>query len=127
MTRAQLLQTYLAEVRRKRFRPGQHDCALFVAGWVKMVTGQDHARGWRSKYRSLKRGRAMLQEAGHADHIALAASVLEEVSPAMAQTGDLAVIDGNALGVVSSDRVFVLHPDGLGHVSRMRAGRAFKV
>lgn len=127
MTRAQKLQAYLDEARARQFAPGKHDCALFVAGWVKIATGVDHARGWRSTYRSLKKGTAMLQEAGHADHIDLAASVLAEIPPALARTGDLAVVNGEALGIVSDERVFVLRLDGLGHVSRRLAERAFTV
>lgn len=121
------LNAYLSACRAKAFRPGRHDCATFAAGWVKEATGKDHARGWRGKYASLKKGRAMLEEAGHADHVAFVAAHLEEIPPSFAQTGDLAVIDGWALGIVSAERVFVLSPDGLGHVSLMRAERAFKV
>lgn len=87
----------------------------------------DYARGWRSKYRSLKKGRELLQAAGHADHVAFAAAHLEEIHPAFAQTGDLAVIEGQALGIVSAERVFVLRPDGLGHLSLSKAERAFRV
>lgn len=126
MSRAQELINYLNSVRGQKFRPGKHDCALFVAGWVKIATGDDHARGWRG-YRSLKAGQKKLAEGGHEDHIALAASILHEVAPAMAANGDLAVVNGNALGIINAERVFVLHPDGLAHVSRMKAERAFKV
>lgn len=121
------LNAYIAECRKRRFRPGVHDCATFVAGWVKKATGADYARGWRGKYRSLKKGQALLQEAGHADHVAFAAAHLEEIPAAFAQTGDLAVIGGRALGIVSAERVFVLRPDGMGHVSLSKAERAFRV
>lgn len=121
------LNSYLAECRKRRFRPGVHDCATFVAGWVKKATGTDYARGWRGKYRSIRKGEALLKGAGHADHIALAAAHLEQTPAAFAQTGDLAVIEGRALGIVSAERVFVLRPDGLGHVSLSKAERAFRV
>jgi hypothetical protein len=127
MNRAGALTAYLAACRAWRFRPGVHDCATFVAGWVKEANGTDYARGWRGKYRSLKKGQELLQEAGHADHVAFAAAHFEEIPPAFAQTGDLAVIQGRALGIVSAERVFVLRPDGLGHVSLSKAERAFRV
>lgn len=128
MSRQRKLIDYVAQVRAKRFRPGEHDCAIFVNGWVRMVTGEDHSRGLIGTYKTLEAGRAALRVQGLADHIALAASVLDEIPPAMARTGDLAVVNGDALGIVSADVIFVLHPhDGLGHVGRMLADRAFKV
>lgn len=126
MSRDQDLIRYLDDVRAERFRPGVHDCALFVAGWMKIATGEDPAKGWRG-YRTLKAGQKRLLERGYADHVVLAASILPEVPPAMAASGDLAVVNGNALGIINAERVFVLHPDGLAHVSRMKAERAFKV
>lgn len=126
MSRDQNLIDYLEKVRARRFRPGTHDCALFVAGWVRIATGEDHAKGWRG-YRSLKAGRDRLIDRGYEDHVALAATIFEDVSPAQAANGDLAVVNGNALGIINAERVFVLHPDGLAHVSRMKAERAFKV
>lgn len=127
MTRQQQLNAYLDEVRTRRFAPGAHDCAMFVAGWVQQITGTDHGAAYRGKYRNMKAGQWLMEDAGFADHVEYVASILAEVSPAKAQTGDLAVIDGHALGIVASDRVFVLRPDGLGHVSRLLANRAFTV
>lgn len=127
MTRAQKLQAYLDRARAERFRPGEHDCALFVAGWVALASGTDHGEEWRGAYKTLADGKALLAERGCADHIELAASLLTELPPAMARTGDLAVVGGEALGIVSDERVFVLRLDGLGHVSRRLAERAFTV
>jgi hypothetical protein len=127
MTRQQQLNAYLDEVRTRRFKPGAHDCGMFAAGWVYLITGTDHGAPYRGKYRNMQSGQGLMEDAGFADHVDYVASILAEVSPALAQTGDLAVIDGHALGIVASDRVFVLRPDGLGHVSRLLADRAFTV
>ncbi|MEQ8292480.1 MAG: hypothetical protein RIA08_09755 [Roseovarius sp.] len=124
--RAGLLHKYIESARAKRFRPGEHDCALFAAGWVALVTGQDHSLPWQG-YRTLEDGKAMLAQAGYADHVDMAAQLLEEIPVAMARTGDLAVVEQQALGIVSSDRVFALHVDGLTSVSLLRAERAFRV
>lgn len=126
MTRAILLKEYLSSTRTRRFKPGRHDCALFVAGWVMKLTGIDHAEQWRG-YKSLKAGRAALVDAGFKNHVEYVASILDEIPPSMAQTGDIVAADRNAMGIVSSDRVFVLRHDGIGHISRMRAKRAFRV
>jgi hypothetical protein len=127
MDRLSLLIAYAAEAGARPFRPGRHDCALFAAGWVKRATGQDLARGWRSRYRSLKRGQTLLETAGFADHVALAAAQLPEIAPAFAQVGDLAVLEDNAFGIVAGEMIYCLRPDGLGLVPRLAMRRAFVV
>jgi hypothetical protein len=127
MDRLSLLIAYAAEAGTRPFRPGRHDCALFAAGWVKLVTGQDLARGWRSTYRSLKRGQRLLEEAGFADHVAFAAAHLPEIAPAFAQTGDLAVLDDNALGINAGEMIYCLKPEGLGLLPRGQMRRTLQV
>jgi len=127
MDRLSMLIAYAAEAGQQPFRPGRHDCALFAAGWVKLATGQDLARGWRSTYRSLKRGQQLLAEAGSEDHVALAAAHLPEVAPAFAKVGDLAVLDDQAFGIVAGEMIYCLRPEGLGLIPRGQMRRAFKV
>ena len=127
MDRLSLLIAYAAEAGARPFRPGRHDCALFAAGWVKLATGQDYARGWRGTYRSLKRGQQLLEEAGLTDHVALAAAHLPEIAPAFAQVGDLAVLDDQAFGIVAGETIYCLTPQGLGLVPRSAMRRAFAV
>lgn len=127
MSRAVQLTQYLADVRAKRFRPGSHDCGMYVAGWVKVATGVDHGKRWRGRYRSMKRLAEIMAEDGFASHVDYIASLFPEIPPAMAQVGDLAVCEGNAMGIFASDRVFVLRPDELGHLSRLKAVRAFQI
>jgi len=127
MDRLTLLIDYAAEAGQRPFRPGRHDCALFAAGWVKLATGRDLARGWRSAYRSLSKGQHMLEEAGYADHVALAAAHLPEVAPAFAQVGDIAVLDNQAFGIVAGEMIYCLRPEGLGLVPRGQMRRAFQL
>lgn len=122
---------YLAEAGRAPFAHGTHDCALFAAGAVAAMTGEDPAARWRGKYKSLKGGLGAMRRAGVADHVAMAARVLAEIPPAMARPGDIAVIpDGDlpALGVVQGEWIYVLAPGGgLALVELTRAARAFRV
>ena len=127
MDQLSMLIAYAAEAGARPFRPGRHDCALFAAGWVKIATDQDLARGWRSTYRSLKRGQQLLEEAGFADHVDFAAAHLPEVAPAFAQIGDLAVLDDNAFGINAGEMIYCLKPQGLGLVPRGAMRRAFQV
>lgn len=127
------LAAYMALVVREPFRPGTHDCALFAAGAVKVMTGTDLAAPWRGKYRALGAGRAMLRAQGFDDHLALAASMLPEVAPSMARVGDVAVVksdsegDAGALGVIQGASIYVLTPSGLALASRLHVIKAFAV
>lgn len=128
--RAALLIEYAARFREVPFRAGKADCALFAAGWVKLATGKDHARGWRGKYRSLKQGKAMIRERGFADHVEMAASLFPEINKLSARVGDLAVVpegDAFALGVVAGERIYVLGLSGVGTVPLESAVRAFRI
>lgn len=123
------LTAYVVEVQRRPFEPGRLDCALFAAGAVEAMTCVDHAGGYRG-YRTLTGGHKRLRASGYENHVALAASLFDEVPPSFAQAGDLAVVpseDGPALGVVQGEHVYVMGPDGLGLVSLMSAARAFRV
>ena len=127
MDRLTLLIDYAAEAGQRPFCPGRHDCALFAAGWVKLATGRDLARGWRSTYRSLSKGQHMLEDAGYADHVALAAAHLPEVAPAFAQIGDIAVLETQAFGIVAGEMIYCLRLEGLGLVPRGQMRRAFQL
>jgi hypothetical protein len=127
MDRLTLLIDYADEAGQRPFRPGRHDCALFAAGWVKRVTGYDLARGWRSQYRSLKRGQQLLEDAGFTDHVEFAAAHLPEVAPAFAQIGDIAVLETQAFGIVAGEMIYCLRLEGLGLVPRGQMRRAFQL
>ena len=112
----QHLTLYLADVARRPFAPGVHDCALFAAGAVQAMTGVDMAAPFRGRYRTLAGGSRILKAAGFVDHIALAAARLAEFHTSRAAPGDLAVIptpDGDALGLVQGEQVYVLSATGM--------------
>lgn len=125
------LVAFLTAAQRAPFRPGQHDCALFAAGAVAAMTGQDYAAPYRGRYTTIRGGIRVLRADGFADHIALAAHHLPERPVAFARAGDLAVVpteDGPALGVVQGAGIYVLSPaGGLSLVPLTAATRAFGV
>jgi len=122
----QRLTGYVSGIATQPFSPGVLDCALFAAGAVDAMTGKNYAKKWRG-YKTLKGGYKALKKAGFNDHIALAASILEEIKPAFASAGDIAVVDENALGVVQGSMIYVVGPDGLGMVPMSRATKFFRV
>lgn len=127
MNRVYLLNSYIEAAKSKPFRPGRHDCALFAAGWVKMLTGRDLATEFRGQYRSLEEGKEQLRARGHEDHVAFAASIFEEAPLAFAVLGDLAVVGDDALGIVAGENIFALRPEGVAACQLTDATRIFRV
>jgi len=122
---------YAQDARETAFRPGKHDCATFAAGWVRQCGGPDLMAGLRSKYRSLKKGRELAAEMGHASELDLCAAHLAEVPRLMAQSGDVAWVQDNGdnagFGLVAGEIVYCLTPKGgLGHVPLDKAARVFR-
>jgi len=121
------LVAYLEDVRARPFAYGTHDCALFVAGAVHAMTGFDAGAGFLGRYDSLKGGLKLI--AG-ADHVQLVRDLLDEVPPAFAQVGDIAVIGEvgiPALGLFDGETILVLREEGLGRMPRDAASTAFRV
>lgn len=125
------LTDYVQSVAGEPFEPGKHDCALFVAGAIKAMTGEDLAAAYRGKYSTITRGKRKLRKDGFDDHVAMAASLFEEVAVSHAMVGDVASIEvdgGAALGIVQGDRVYFVSPQGgIGTASLLEAQRAFRV
>lgn len=113
------LHAYIVETRALPFEWGTHDCALFAAGAVEAVTGEDPAAKWRGQYTTEAEGMALIRAAGFADHIAAARHERHSCPVLKAQKGDLAILDspdGQALGVVVGGVIAVLTPRGMGSV-----------
>lgn len=126
------LGRYLDAVRDRPFSWGQHDCALFAAGAVAAMTGQEDIGGaWRGTYNGPDEALAQLQAHGIADHVDLVGRHLVELPrPLDAQVGDVvAVIEGNqlCLGICGGAVIHVAGPRGLGAVDLMRGVRAWRV
>lgn len=127
MNRDALLKEYLDEMRAKPFKPGRHDCALFIGGWAQKLGGENYIAKYGNKYNSLIEGRALLKKEGFRDHVDLVAQNSREVPPSFAQVGDIALMGRACLGIFGSEQVFVLRLDGLGLVNRLLAKRAFRL
>jgi hypothetical protein len=124
------LNGYLAQASTMPFKYGTFDCALFAAGWVKCVSGQDLTLG--VQYSCLREGREKLQAAGLEGHVEAAAAQLHEIPASMARVGDVAAVPAGrgrfGLGIVTGERIAVLtRRNGIGFVPLSDAARAFRV
>lgn len=125
------LSAYIESCRRRAYAPGEHDCALFVAGAVQAMTGEDIARPWRG-YGSIADGMKALRKSKFRSPADALAAILEEIAPSAAANGDLLAFAadddaGAALGICAGEVAFVLREDGLGLMPTLRAKRAFRV
>lgn len=130
-SRADILRGFLAAHRARAFRPGARDCALFVADWIALLTGQDPAALWRGQYRSLREGREMLARDGYAEPSeVLSAMIVEGAGWMQARTGDVAVVierGEEVLGIVGGCHIHGLRPStGLTAVPVDRAIRIYR-
>lgn len=120
------LTAFLADNYRRPFQPGVWDCAIWAAGAVQAMTGEDHMRGLRG-YRTIAEGKKRLQAKGYDDHIAYVAAWLPEIAPAFAQIGDVAVIGEDSLGIVQGAQVYLFGANGFGLMPTTVISRAFRV
>lgn len=120
------LTNFLRENHQRPFEPGVWDCAIWAAGAVEAMTGEDHLRGFRG-YRTIAEGKRKLQAKGFDDHVAYVASLLPEVPAAFAQAGDLAVIEGQSLCIVQGHLVYMFGVNGFGVRPFTVIERAFRV
>lgn len=83
------LTVYLADVARKPFAQGRHDCALFTGGGIEAMTGTDPFAVVRGRYTTTRGGLRIMRRMGHADHVAY----LQTLFPATTapKAGDIAV------------------------------------
>ncbi len=124
------LMRYLEHAARRPFKEGEHDCALFLAGGVEAMTGEDYAAPYRGRYSTTLGGLRILKKAGFEDHVALAAHHLKEKPVAFANVGDGAAVptpDGPALGIVQGEGVYLLPPARITVYPLLRAQKVFEV
>lgn len=121
---------YLSKCSTSSFEPGKLDCAMFCAGAIEAMTGENPGKGFN--YKRLATGYKQLGDRGFVDHVEYVASIFEELpSVLMAQRGDMVAIPGDddhpVLGIVQGEQVYVMGLNGLGLVPLDLAVRAFRV
>ena len=124
------LGAYIESVRRAPFAYGVLDCALFAAGAVEAMTGEDLAGGARGAYDSFTGGIREIHRRGFIDPVDMARAHFPEIAPSLAQVGDVAVVEtaeGRAMGVVQGARIFLMGLEGLVTVDLLAARLAFRV
>lgn len=89
------LSAYLATMADAVFEYGEVDCALFAAGAVRAMTGEDPARAFRDKYNSMKTSLSALRKYGRGTLVDTIDDLFPEKPVAFASRGDLVFYDGS--------------------------------
>lgn len=125
------LDAYLDRYNGKPFEWGALDCALFAAGAVSAMTGEDFAEPFYGKYADRVGAEAAIESAGFKTVADIAAFHLPEIPVADARMGDLASVDmpgyGPCLAVVGGAHIICMTLRGKGALPLMKANRAFRV
>lgn len=93
------LATYLDRMSEEPFKYGTNDCALFVAGAIKAMTGVDPAEDYRGKYDTQRAAAEALKEYGEGTLLKTVRAWAEEKSVHFAQRGDLVMKNATTVGV----------------------------
>ncbi len=110
------LAAAIEAARGRPFSWGEHDCALFAAGVVRELTGEDLAASFRGRYRSKAEAVAILGARGGLEAVATSALGAPLGTPALAQRGDVVLVqtdEGLALGICCGPHAAVTGPQGL--------------
>jgi hypothetical protein len=126
----QALAAFTRAHMRTPYQWGQHDCALFAAGAVEAITGEDFAAEFRGTYEDEDGARRLLTSLGCEDVGDLASRYLPEIMPAEARRGDVVMIDGQLgpfLAIVDGRTAVGPSARGLTHTPIEMASRAWGV
>jgi hypothetical protein len=121
----------------KEFEYGYYDCAIFVLGAVKAMTGKDLLKDKSIKYRNLKEAVEIIKRYGDSYKEATANFAknagLIEIQPLNANKGDIVLVEDISgeyiLGLVDLDgwRCLVLSSTGLNHIALDKAILAWRI
>lgn len=126
---------FIDRVRFTGFEWDKFDCGPLFAGQLcEALCGENPVAHLIGKYHDQESAVKLMHDLGFENLADATADFLPEYSnPQEAKMGDIAAIKveqspfGYALGIVNGERVFVLHPMGVGVVNRRNIARAFKV
>jgi hypothetical protein len=113
------LDDYIRSVQRIPHCYGEHDCALYVAGAIEVMTGEDLMADLRGQYRDEETAYTLLTEAhGGTLEGACRDRLGEPVAPLLARRGDVVLgpwgeDGGEVLGLVVSSRISTVTAAGL--------------
>lgn len=121
------LTEFIQARRKRRFKWGKDDCALFAADCVKHITGVDYAEEFRGKYSDEKGAKSVLIKEGKGTLLKTIDTKLIRYSSALlASRGDVVYYKG-ALGICGGGSCYFYSHKGITNVPIINIKIAWKV
>jgi hypothetical protein len=91
------LAEYINKMRHEPFVREKHDCTMFAANCIELMTKKDLAEEFRGKYHDAETAYKLLLDMGYTDLVSVARKKLGKPlkTPKLAQRGDLVCIEGH--------------------------------
>jgi hypothetical protein len=129
---AAILNQYLSDIDGKPFVWGNHDCCLFVANYLKMITGVDYAAEYRGKYTTAVGAARALKRHGGGDVLSMMNSKFISIRPSFAQRCGMVCYEfdgmGNTVGLcVGEKSAFVALSGDIVYVPTLDCHSAWRV
>lgn len=121
------LSAYIRVATSRPFSWGQHDCALWCAGWVKECTGEDYADEWIGQYSDEDEAVSLIRSRGFDSFAAIADAHLEAKPVMLAQRGDIVLRANGALGICNGRVSHFIAPNGMIQEPTLSCIHAWKV
>lgn len=123
-----LLREYIKTHEKLPFAWGENDCSLFVARWVDIVTGTNHAAEWEGLYNTEQGAQTTIELKGFAKTSDITSAYLKKIPLQMAKRGDIVMIDGGCLGICDGRKAwFFVEGKGLSPLLTSKCLAAWEV
>ena len=130
-----LLASFIVSRRNTPFVWGTHDCSLFIADAVKVITDRDIAAAFRGRYSTAKGAQRALKRYGKGTLTATMDALLPPIYAADIGRGDVAqvqtVVEGGnteaALAICTGRVLWLAGPNGLTRLPRSAAECGWRV
>ena len=107
------LVEYIDEARNKEFQWGNHDCALWCARWVELITGKNHWNDWQGKYSTELGAARLMKKRGFQTAEAIVDHHLHVRPVLLARRGDLVLSSQQTIGICAGIQSYFLTEDGI--------------
>ena len=126
------LSEYLESKRNDYFKYGVNDCALFAAGAIEAMTGEDIAKEYRGKYSTYIGGLRKVRVDGYKFHYSIFEDKLTEIPVSFASFGDIGFykteLDGvYSVGVVLGHKSAVITDTGFSLIDTTDLYKTFRI
>lgn len=124
------LADYISSKEKDFFEFGRNDCALFAAGAIEAITGNNPLSFVIGRYKTFRGGMRQLRKVGYQDHVDFFVQNYVEIPLSQARIGDVAVIetdDGPAICFCCGSFVACVAENGIERRSILDCQRAFRV